>query len=259
MVGAPDRSERGAWAVSTLAVAAAVGAVLVMLPSGSRRRARRVFAPKVVEEIDHPRAGLSDPRVVRLVSALGGVGVAIGIGGLWGWGLGVVLAIGAPIGLGRLESERDRRRREALERQAADAADLLAACLASGAPVAPSTAAVARALGEPICEPLGALVASLALGADPIDAWRAVGAQPGMSGLSRAVARSLESGAPLTSTLPGIADDLRRESRGQVEAAARAAGVRAVAPLAACFLPAFLLVGVVPIVASLAFPFLTGL
>jgi hypothetical protein len=37
-----------------------------------------------------------------------------------------------------------------------------------------------------------------------------------------------------------------------VQAAARAAGVRVVAPLALCFLPAYLVIGVVPIVASLA-------
>ena len=155
-----------------------------------------------------------------------------------------------------MESRRDRERREAMERQAAAAADLLAACLASGAPLATAVAAVGRALGDPIAEPLGTLVASLHLGADPHDAWRGLEAQPGLATLSRAVVRSLASGAPLTRTLPGIAEDLRRRSRSQVEAAARAAGVRAVAPLAACFLPAFLLVGVVPIVASLAMPFL---
>jgi hypothetical protein len=32
--------------------------------------------------------------------------------------------------------------------------------------------------------------------------------------------------------------------------------VRSVAPLAACFLPAFFLIGIVPVVASLALPFL---
>lgn len=244
--------------MTVLALIAAVGAVLVAIPASSRRRARRLLAADEVRT-ERSQAGLTDPRVIRMVSALGGLGVAVGIGGPWGWAVGVTLAIAAPIVLGRLESQRDRQRREALERQGADAADLLAACLASGAPVTASAAAVARALGDPIAQPMGALVASLSLGADPIDAWRAIGAQPGMSGLSRAVIRSLESGAPLTRTLPGIADDLRRDSRAQVEAAARAAGVRAVAPLAACFLPAFLLVGVVPIVASLAIPFLTGM
>lgn len=243
--------------MTAVAILSAVTAMLLYFPRSSRRRLRSLFAEETVQS-RRSNGVLSDPRMVRVMSALGGLGVAVTIGGLWGWGMGLVIAIGAPIGLGRLESRRDRDRREALERQGADAADLLAACLVSGAPIAPSAAAVARALGEPIAEPLGTLVASLSLGADPVEAWQSVGAQPGMAGLSRAVARSLESGAPLSQTLPGIADDLRRATRGQVEAAARAAGVRAVAPLAACFLPAFLLVGVVPIVASLAIPFLTG-
>jgi hypothetical protein len=52
--------------------------------------------------------------------------------------------------------------------------------------------------------------------------------------------------------LDGTVEDLRREHRSAVQAAARAAGVRVVAPLALCFLPAYLVIGVVPIVASLA-------
>jgi Flp pilus assembly protein TadB len=242
--------------MTAMAMVFAVSAVLVALPASSRRRLRALFT-EPDDRATQSRPGLSDPRVVRIVSAVGGLGIAVSVGGIWGWGSGLAIAVGAPIAVGRLESRRDRQRREAMERQGADAADLLAACLASGAPISPSAAAVARALGDPIAQPLGTLVASLSLGADPVDAWRALMHQPGMEALSRAVARSLESGAPLAQTLPGIAEDLRRATRGQVEAAARAAGVRAVAPLAACFLPAFLLVGVVPIVASLAIPFLT--
>ena len=64
--------------------------------------------------------------------------------------------------------------------------------------------------------------------------------------------RSAQSGAPLSTVLARIAQDMRRDRHAAVEVAARSAGVRAVAPLAACFLPAFLLVGVVPVVASLA-------
>ena len=56
--------------------------------------------------------------------------------------------------------------------------------------------------------------------------------------------------------LAAVADDQRDEARMQAESAARAAGVRSVAPLVACFLPAFILIGIVPIVASLALPLL---
>ena len=64
--------------------------------------------------------------------------------------------------------------------------------------------------------------------------------------------RSAASGAPLAGVLARVAEDLRRDRQQVVEVAARAAGVRAVAPLGACFLPAFVLVGVVPVVVSLA-------
>jgi hypothetical protein len=53
-----------------------------------------------------------------------------------------------------------------------------------------------------------------------------------------------------------VAEDQRDEARSRAEAAARAAGVRSVAPLVACFLPAFILIGIVPVVASLALPLL---
>ena len=66
------------------------------------------------------------------------------------------------------------------------------------------------------------------------------------------MARSARSGSPLSDVLSEVADDLRLVRTRDVQVAARAAGVRAVGPLAACFLPAYLLLGVVPVVASLA-------
>ncbi|MDB9921395.1 hypothetical protein OAD85_06490 [Actinomycetota bacterium] len=45
---------------------------------------------------------------------------------------------------------------------------------------------------------------------------------------------------------------MRREHRSRVEVAARTAGVKAVIPLALCFLPGFFALGVIRIVASLA-------
>ncbi len=165
--------------------------------------------------------------------------------------LGLALAFGLPRGLSRLESGADRHRRERLVAQAPEVVDLLAACLASGAPVDAAAQAVADAVGEPVAEPLRGLVASLRLGADPAVAWRTLTQTPGLRPMAVAVARSVDSGAPLATVLPRVADDLRRRARAEVQVAAEQAGVRAVAPLAACFLPAFLLLGVVPVIASL--------
>ena len=62
--------------------------------------------------------------------------------------------------------------------------------------------------------------------------------------------RTAESGAPLVEGLSRLAADRRRERRTQTQLRARSVGVKAAGPLAACFLPAFMLIGVVPTIAG---------
>lgn len=221
------------------AIAAALAAWLMVRPA--RRR---------------PRRGTTLPRlvIVRLACAGLGVVVAILIGGLIGIAAGVVVAIVVPLLVTRMESRAQRHRRESLERQAPAAADLMAACLAAGATPVDAARAVSTALGDPIAESLCRLTGALDLGADPSRAWAALAADAPLRPLARAAARSAETGAPLASLLAAVADDQRDEARARAEATARASGVKSVAPLAACFLPAFILIGIVPVVASLALP-----
>lgn len=174
------------------------------------------------------------------------------IGGVLGTVGAVVIVVVLPRLLGRLESRSDRVRREALDRQAPLLADLLAATLSTGATFRSALGAVGAAVGEPTSSVLRPAITAIDLGADPVEAWRACGASGAHALVIDAVVRSAESGAPVSKVLARLADDLRREHRVVVEVAARSAGVRAVAPLAACFLPAFVLLGVVPVVASLA-------
>jgi len=154
--------------------------------------------------------------------------------------------------VGRMESRSERRRREALARQGPVVADLLAATLSSGAPMRSALAAVGGALTEPARGNLLAVVSALDLGADPVEAWAVLADDDVLGAVAGAVVRSARTGAPLSSLLSRLADDMRRDRRAMVEVAARTAGVRAVVPLAACFLPAFILLGVVPVVAALA-------
>ena len=63
--------------------------------------------------------------------------------------------------------------------------------------------------------------------------------------------RSSQTGAPVQHSLASVVEATNDQLASDLEARARAAGVRAVAPLALCFLPAFMLVTVVPIVGSL--------
>nr|WP_275412703.1 type II secretion system F family protein [Rhizocola hellebori] len=63
-----------------------------------------------------------------------------------------------------------------------------------------------------------------------------------------AARRSSESGAALSRSLTRCADDLRAQSRDQLQARLQRSAVWLVLPLGLCFLPAFLLAGLVPVV-----------
>lgn len=132
-------------------------------------------------------------------------------------------------------------------------ADLLAGVLEAGAAPHDALALVCDVVGGPLRADLLPVATSLRLGTDPDVAWSALVHGPGpVARLGRAMSRASVTGAPLAATIAGVAHDERERSRWEAEAAARRAGVRAVGPLAACFLPAFLLLGVVPVVAGVA-------
>ncbi|WP_324278641.1 hypothetical protein [Blastococcus brunescens] len=61
-----------------------------------------------------------------------------------------------------------------------------------------------------------------------------------------------ESGAAAAPALRALAADGRSAARSATEAAVRRAGVWVLAPLGLCFLPAFVCLGVVPLVLGLA-------
>jgi Flp pilus assembly protein TadB len=191
-------------------------------------------------------------------AALAGLGAILLVPG----GVGVVIGIGClaivPRAAGRLETRAERDERDQLARQAPAVVDLLAATLASGATMRTALAAVCAAIDDPARRLFRSVVTGLDLGADPQEAWQSLAEHPVLGPVSAAVVRSSRTGAPLATLLSQVGADLRRERRTVVEVAARTAGIRAVLPLAACFLPAFILLGVVPIVAALASGLLGG-
>ena len=66
----------------------------------------------------------------------------------------------------------------------------------------------------------------------------------------RRLGRSVESGTLLVTTLRHHAVQARERRQASLQVVARSVGVRSVLPLMTCFIPAFLLLGVVPTVAS---------
>jgi len=182
--------------------------------------------------------------------AAGLLAAAVGLlaGGYLGIALALAVLFGTPRVIGRLSTRAERRDEVRQLRDAPQVVALLAACLASGAAPRAAVAAVAAAFDGPTARGLHEVERALRLG-EPAERAFARLTPPA---LGQAIARSVETGAVLAESLPGVAADLRRRVRTSAEVAARSAGVRAVGPLAICFLPAFLLVGVVPVVVGLA-------
>lgn len=125
--------------------------------------------------------------------------------------------------------------------------DLVAAAVAAGVPLA--GALEAAAAGSPSdAAACSRAAAALRLGADPVVA---VGAEPGLQAMARCLLRASAHGATAAQLLEQLAADLRAEAAFAAAERARRAGVHVVAPLVVCFLPAFVLVGVAPVILAL--------
>jgi Flp pilus assembly protein TadB len=183
-----------------------------------------------------------------LVCLAAGTLVGWAVLGVFGLPFGAVGGVVASWWAGRLESPTQTRRREAAQRELPLAVDLLAACSEVGLPLDRALVVVAASLPGPVGDELGRVAARLALGMDPVAEWHRVAQNSALAPLARTVLRSLESGAPLATGLARLAHDRRRDLRTRGQVRARQVGVQAAGPLGVCFLPAFMLIGVVPTV-----------
>jgi len=184
------------------------------------------------------------------ISLLAGAAPLLLIGGLVGLVSGAVAAVFVHRMLGAREPAHERRHREMVVRSLPQVVDLLAVTLASGASPSSALTAVADAVEGPVAAELRAAEHGLRLGRDPARVWRELSRRPGMAVLGRAMARAVETGSSVSDALHRLAEDLHASARLEGERKARSVGVRAAAPLGLCLLPAFVLLGVVPLVAS---------
>lgn len=168
------------------------------------------------------------------------------LGMVAGAGVGVV----AWYGLGRLEPAARRRDRERVVAMLPLAADLLTAALAAGCPPAAAAETVGAAIGGPLGRALVDAAAAASVGVEPGRAWSDLAADPTVRPLARALTAAMTRGTSPSPVLTRVSADARDAARWAGEARARSLGARAAAPLGLCFLPAFVLVGVVPIVAT---------
>jgi len=238
----PEWSGTTATALAALGVAAA----LLLLPDTVR-----VPRPPVAGPVADPRwRGAALPLGVFLAGAL--------IAPAWWW---VALLAGAGVAAARLRASApgSPRRRAARRGVLIGHAELLAAALDSGLTMAGALRAVGDALRDrPVPDGAGELLAALdavaamlALGADAETAWRAADADEDLAPLAAAARRSATGGTTLADAVREHGRQVREEARQDAARSAGRAGVAMTAPLGVCFLPAFLCLGLAPVVLGL--------
>lgn len=186
--------------------------------------------------------GDSDARLKRVLGVGGGAGSGTGAG-----------AEGAKPGEGKRSSPgwtawlvRSRGQKNEPGESDAEALafdlELTAICLRAGLPIGRALALAAAAGGDR--SNLGALSRALELGQTEFEDQH-------LSEVIVLIRFSAQTGAALAGLLSAMAYDLRRAEHQRRRLAAAKLGVQLVIPLGACILPAFILLGVVPVVLTL--------
>lgn len=192
----------------------------------------------------------STRRLHRTAATVASASALLLFGFPWGALLALVTFVTIPVALSRLEPAAVRQRSARIVADLPLAVDLLAACLRAGRPPQAAIGIVGKAIGGPVSDLLTEVERRLDLGADPIEAWSCLLTEPACASFARATQRALRSGAPLAKTLEHQANDTRQLRRWTAEEQARAVESRSVVPLGLCFLPAFVLLGIIPTIAS---------
>jgi pilus assembly protein TadC len=238
---------------------ALLAGLLVAEPRAGVDRLARLTTGAIPGATD-PAPGIGPPVwPARLTAGAAGVGLLSGHTAEAVAMAVLAVALGAPaVRAARAE----RLRRAVLLADLPRAAELLATCLEAGASPAAALSAVADAVGGPLAGRLRGVVAFLRSGTD-LAHWPANPAAPvdpvdPVDRLVRAVARASRTGAPMAESVRLLAADEAERARWDALERARRAGVQAVGPLAACFLPAFVLLGVVPMIVGVSRTVLTG-
>lgn len=129
--------------------------------------------------------------------------------------------------------------------------DLFAACLRSGLSAEVGARAAAMAAPPKLARELLRSAELIALGADPQLVWARPDPSGALNDLAGPARRSARSGASMAAALDELADRRRAELDELAQARAERAGVLIAGPLGLCFLPAFVCIGIVPVVLGL--------
>ena len=212
-------------------------AVWCLVPVSSAARQRALFGAR------EGAARINTAMVAALLTPVAAIVVlGLPLGPLIGLGLAPVVHRS----MSRLESAAARRRSALIAGQLPTALDLMVAALEVGRPPVTAFELAAEATAEPLGTELGLVAGRLAIAGDTEAVWRTLAVDRSLAPVGRAFRRAAVSGMPVAHVVAGVADELRRERRAARRERSRKVAVRTAAPLGACFLPAFFLIGIVP-------------
>ncbi|WLQ07289.1 type II secretion system F family protein [Arthrobacter oryzae] len=130
--------------------------------------------------------------------------------------------------------------------------ELIGAMLDAGSGIGRALELIAHSASPEYHRSLRPVVSALAIGADWETAWRSSESRtPELLVLRQALGFAALTGAPSSAILYAQAARLRRERYRAAEKRAAALGVRLVVPLGLCSLPAFICLGVVPVLLAM--------
>lgn len=242
------------WPVVLAACCAGIAVFLVVAPNrypasgtavGPPAPARRL--PVMLRAIEGAPSLVTRCALAVTVASV----ILLTLAGVGGAGPPIAVVAGgvAFVAAGRYRPPAARSREAALSAALPPVCTLLAVCLEAGLPLRNAVPAVAESLGGPAGAALRRLDAAVRLGQPEADAWRELGERhPAFESLVAELRHALGNGVSVAPVLRRHAHDAQSARHAAAEARARRAGVTTVLPLVVCFLPAFLVVGVVPIV-----------
>ncbi|MFF2620688.1 type II secretion system F family protein [Oerskovia jenensis] len=127
--------------------------------------------------------------------------------------------------------------------------ELLGAAVRAGTSVPRALEAVGQAIGGPDGAALARVGAAVVLGAGWAEAWS--GAPARLAVVRSALGLAWEQGAAPGEALRAAGEQLRSDQQAAARQAAARLAVHLVLPLGVCFLPAFVLIGLLPVLLSL--------
>ncbi|APU12370.1 MULTISPECIES: type II secretion system F family protein [Actinoalloteichus] len=196
------------------------------------------------------RKAVTDRHLLLIAMCSVGVSVALLFGGIVGLVAGTAGAVvvwcgGRRVARGAVRAPPDPARLAA-------GWDVLAAGLRAGLTVPAALHLAAEELIEPTRGVLYRVAELLTSGEDPDTAWQPAVDHPPTRELARGARRTAQSGSALAGLAVRLADSARSAAADALEVRAQRAAVLVTGPLGLCFLPAFLCLGILPVVIGLA-------